>query len=227
MAIIASCPKCAKQLGLPEEFESTDRAECPECRAVFSLSETVQITLPVVRMLDPSEEPAPPSMATDDAQPHNPDDATDDLASNTAPLKSWEERLKNALALDCSSDTVADSPETSDVGGGESATPRQPPSFDFDLDPTPATAMDPAQPTGNLESPEEPPTPPTSSTIEEIGTTQTKKTLADIDAEAKTCSQDLEIPAATTPLSGRRPCNSHQADAISSTGSGFYAQKCQ
>ncbi len=38
MAKIATCPKCAKQLGLPASIAATDRAECPECRAVFSLS---------------------------------------------------------------------------------------------------------------------------------------------------------------------------------------------
>ncbi|NOZ40889.1 MAG: hypothetical protein GXP24_11780 [Planctomycetes bacterium] len=175
MAKIATCPKCAKQLGLPTSIVATDRAECPECHAVFSLSETVQISLPEVRVLDPAE----PSTAGNLTSKKNPTDA---LASNMAPLKSWEERLKNALALDSSSDKEASgmdntidntaeaektlsqylktpspnfSPENrGEEFGTEASVAKQAapspslspsPNFDFELDPSPPAVAEPKQ----------------------------------------------------------------------------------
>ncbi len=140
MANIATCPKCAKQLGLPATIAATDRAECPECRAIFSLSETVQISLPVARVLDPSEQPAT-SPATDDVLPKLSESAADTLADTAAPTKSWEERLKNALALDSSEDqTESIAPKDDEVAApmAEKATPSKTPSFEFELEPAPA-----------------------------------------------------------------------------------------
>ena len=53
MAKIATCPNCAKQLGLPNSISTTDRVECPECHSAFSLSEAIQIKLPVAQILAP------------------------------------------------------------------------------------------------------------------------------------------------------------------------------
>jgi len=131
MANIATCPKCAKQLGLPADVAMTDRAECPECQAVFSLSQTVQISLPVARILDPAESPR---TAAEVSQPTLNSDTPAALASNTAPLKSWEERLKNALAKDSSDDAAtSDDGEAGAVSSiAEDSSP--PPSFEFELD---------------------------------------------------------------------------------------------
>ncbi len=64
----------------------------------------MQISLPVVRVLGPAEQPAAAASASVDEVKRN---APEALASNMAPLKSWEERLRNALALDGTSDEVA------------------------------------------------------------------------------------------------------------------------
>lgn len=170
MANIATCPKCAKQLGLPTSIAMTDRVECPECHAIFSLSETVQISLPVARVLDPVEQPV---FAADELKPTlKPElkkgNVTDALASNTAPLKSWEERLKNALALDDSNEEVApatkaietmsptkDAPKK-DVTKNPAAiktTPKPSPSFEFELDPAPSAVTEPKQKTLDLDLP--------------------------------------------------------------------------
>ena len=160
MAKIATCPKCAKQLGLPAAIAPTDRAECPECHAIFSLSETVQIALPVVRVLDPAEQPA----ATTSSLPVDAkENASEALASNAAPIKSWEERLKNALALDSSADAVAPetaAQETTAIEKNRAEIPAAPiapvassktkpspsPSFEFELDPTPPASPEPVTP---------------------------------------------------------------------------------
>ena len=152
MANIATCPKCAKQLGLPASITATDRAECPECHAIFSLSETVQISLPVVRVLDPAEQPATSasSLPVDVKEVDGKENVSEALASNAAPIKSWEERLKNALALDGSDD--AGTPETkvpakevtqeSIASVVKKKAPSQAPSFDFDLEPAPSEGIE-------------------------------------------------------------------------------------
>ncbi len=151
MAKIATCPKCAKQLGLPASITATDRAECPECHAIFSLSEAVQISLPVARVLDPAEMPvAAASSSTDKLQKN----VTEALASNSAPLKSWEERLKNALALDDSTDETTTEKDKTEPAVSPVATPSRAPSFEFELDPSPPTVEQPKQETLNLELPE-------------------------------------------------------------------------
>ena len=152
MANIATCPKCAKQLGLPASIAATDRAECPECHAIFSLSETVQISLPVVRVLDPAEQPATAESSSSGEVKKN---VTEALASNAAPIKSWEERLKNALALDGSDDEVIPETKVPETKASETtlpekevtrepvapvakkAMPSQAPSFEFELEPAP------------------------------------------------------------------------------------------
>ena len=134
MAKIATCPQCAKQLGLPATIAITDRVECPECGAVFALRETVQIALPVARVLDACEPPlaaasspmtellserplrlAESDSKTLDGLPASPESGLPAplKSGSTAPLRSWEERLKKALAKG-SSDNLA-------VSGNDSA----------------------------------------------------------------------------------------------------------
>ena len=155
MANIATCPKCAKQLGLPSSIVATDRAECPECHAIFSLSETVQISLPVVRVLDPVEQPAAATSSSPVDVKEVKENVSEALASNTAPIKSWEERLKNALALDGSDEGVT--PETkvpaTTLPGKEvpaelvasvakKVMPSPAPSFEFELEPAPPAVVE-------------------------------------------------------------------------------------
>jgi len=174
MANIATCPQCAKQLGLPASIATTDRVECPECRAIFSLSQTVQISLPVARVLDPTEQP---TVAANELKPALMEEkVTGALANNVAPLKSWEERLKNALALDGSDDEVAldtKAPRTTIPGSISGSTTKSTtkkglpknlaaiettpkkasPSFEFELDPTPSVVAEPKQKTLDLDLP--------------------------------------------------------------------------
>jgi|GEM_PF-6455164 len=179
MANIATCPKCAKQLGLPATISMTDQVECPECQAVFSLSETIQIALPVARLLTTTEQPAVVSssetpMTGDTSLPQEGD--TELLkdhskpSTNDAPSeKSWEERLKNALALGDSTAAPSETPDDesnverkieydidhnlendlepnideSPIPSAKQAAVSPSPSFDFQLDPpseTPSTS---------------------------------------------------------------------------------------
>lgn len=146
MADIATCPKCAKQLGLPDSAGVMDRAECPECGSTFALSETVQISLPVARLLPPEPEVTPESIPSA-IEPHD-DRCADELQSADAPKsceatpqQSWEERLKRALALDASEEVEtsaasAENCESADESTvGASAEKVNLPSFDFQLDP--------------------------------------------------------------------------------------------
>ncbi len=185
MANIATCPKCAKQLGLPASIETTDRAECPECRAIFSLSETVQISLPVVRVLDPAEQPvAAVSLSDDEQTPTVKKNVSETLASNTAPLKSWEERLKNALALDGSDDAATSKNDASVVplatASAETTSSRSP-NFEFELEPTPSADAEPKQERTPLELPKSTPlaTPKALSKPAAKRTSSLSKTLAE------------------------------------------------
>ncbi len=149
MADIATCPKCGKQLGLPPSTDATDRVECPECHAIFPLAETVQITLPVARLL-PAEESQfdPPELSgnAQDTEPTStsaaPIETADDHCGDT-PQPSWEERLKRALALDCSEDAAPDEAINSSADEQDGSIPDKieataSPTFDFQLDPPPA-----------------------------------------------------------------------------------------
>lgn len=215
MANIATCPKCAKQLGLPSSIAATDRVECPECHAIFSLSETVQISLPVARVLDPTEQPIVAAKELKSALME--ENVTDALASNTAPLKSWEERLKNALALDDSNDEVA--PETQaiettipektipkkDVTKNPAAietTPKPSPSFEFELDPTPSAVAEPKQKALDLNLPQPKPRATPTAPPQPITkrATSAAKTLADIESgELASAGGPLTSPLAELP----------------------------
>jgi len=136
MAKIATCPKCAAQLGLPDSATLTDRVACPECQADFLLAETIQIALPVARVLAPTEALAtaarPEPSKSADPPPAAP-------KSSTAP-KSWETRLKKAIATDA---TDPEEPVT-----------QSPPSFEFELDlKTPAEAEEPSTAKRELDLP--------------------------------------------------------------------------
>jgi len=158
MANIATCPKCARQLGLPPALASADRVECPECHAAFSLGDTVQISLPVARLLDPTEHYAAAggSIAGDspgEAQAALVDSIADATIEGTAPVRSWEERLREALARDGSAREAASHPlaagsEVSEVSPAPDesriadAAASSPPNFEFELDPTTPTDLD-------------------------------------------------------------------------------------
>ncbi len=170
MARIATCPKCAKQLGLPESIEATDRAECPECRALFSLSEAIQIALPVARIIDFNESVPTTSETTKrEAVQRSPNIVRKassketpagmesqervEPASDAAPIKSWEERLKKALALDDSDDEQ--SPAREELSEASEAAPKEsspssPPSFEIDLDLDPPKQTESPKPSLNL-----------------------------------------------------------------------------
>ena len=197
MANIATCPKCAKQLGLPSSIAATDRAECPECHAIFSLSETVQISLPVVRVLDPAEQPAAATGSSPVDVKEVKENVSEALASNAAPIKSWEERLKNALALDGSDEGVP--PETkvpaTTLPGKEvpaelvapvakKAKPSPAPSFEFELEPAPHAVVE------------------TTPVVREVKASRpaTAKTLADFAPPAEASS-----PGAGAGLMGKLP----------------------
>lgn len=169
MADIATCPKCAKQLGLPAATNATDRVECPECCASFSLAETVQIALPVARLLPPEEVQAElPKMAeipNTCPETSSPTPTTEhcESADGPAPQQSWEERLKRALALDeASEDEPANvaSPAPAEKTTPEAALEQNDstekvvsPSFEFQLDPPQSLADQPAPNNLDLELP--------------------------------------------------------------------------
>ena len=165
MAKIATCPKCAAQLGLPDSATSTDRLECPECQTSFLLGETIQIALPVARVLEPPTEAAPLTSA---APTHV---EAVEATVETHPAKeptSWESRLKNAIA--------ADEPKQSETKKSLSEKPVQPssPSFKFELE-TPA------------ESPSEPLPPAPQKTLADFAANAESKT------ESKTLPKPVEI----------------------------------
>lgn len=153
MANIATCPKCAKQLGMPTEFAVTDRAECPECHETFLLNETVQIPLPVARILEPEEQPTVEnSLAMEVSKFESLAPADEALASiESAPLPSWEERLKKALALDTSNDeplAVTEATKEDEPAAAET------PSFEFELDSQPVVDDQPAPKPFKLDLPD-------------------------------------------------------------------------
>lgn len=143
MADIATCPKCAKQIGLPPTADVTDRVECPECRAVFSMAETVPITLPVARLMPPEELVAEVPETPEPQTEVVPTTATPteseacDSAEAARSAQSWEERLKRALALDASEEAEPPSTETTASTEEEVVEPAASPSFEFQLDPPP------------------------------------------------------------------------------------------
>lgn len=142
MANIATCPKCAKQLGLPLGIALADRVECPECQAVFALIETVQISLPQARLLDATE-----------ASPKVADIATDELplalesevaktepTTVATPKRNWEERLKKALAKDCSDE----GPASADLAPTDLAQTDSEPAEEVAVETTDSTAVEPS-----------------------------------------------------------------------------------
>lgn len=247
MAAIATCPQCAKQLGLPPTASADDSVECPECLASFSLSETVQISLPPARLL-PAEAPqaatTTPAIQPELSAPSNAA-STEDAAENAEDScrkaeTSWEERLKKALALDSSTDAeIADE----QAPGDEQSTPtnHQPtaparetktseyqpvaparettkipsPSFEFQLDPTPAAAQEAAEKPFSLElptMPEEVQATPDATPVKQVGEARVK-TLADFAASAVDASvsgvPEVELmkqdePAPTKPSKSKR-----------------------
>ena len=184
MANIATCPQCAKQLGLPASVALTDQAECPKCLAKFSLSEAVQISLPVARILEPSESQVPPAV-----MPSPP-------AVSAAPQKSWEQRLKDVLATDSEDETVAAAPEkTNEIRTTDKAVPESSPSFDFELDrEVPKREQTKPQPLG-LGLPEPLLESAPKKSLEPAVEQTTAKTLADFEAAADIPALDLDPPA--------------------------------
>ena len=59
MSSIATCPQCAAQLAVPETASASDQAQCPECRAEFSLAAGDLRYLSAAKIVEPVET-APP-----------------------------------------------------------------------------------------------------------------------------------------------------------------------
>lgn len=145
MAKIANCPCCAKQLCLPEGLQATDHVECPACTSAFALSEVVERTLPLARVLPAeavtAEEPANESGSTASEAEAVP--AIDTEPKSTS-MASWEERLKKALGgdlgdlADSGQDSESQDPasltHTSEIEGGEAEALKSPaPAAAFDF----------------------------------------------------------------------------------------------
>jgi len=96
MATIATCPGCTAQLAIPDSATPDSRVQCPECAAKFGICETVQIALPRVRIL-PSPDISP---AAGDTAPKTDPLIPVEESTASAPLASWETRLKKAIASD-------------------------------------------------------------------------------------------------------------------------------
>lgn len=200
MADIATCPKCAKQLGLPATIAATDRAECPECRAIFSLSETVQIKLPVARVLDSTEQ-----LSAVTGEPEfvlNAEESlSDSPASSLTALTSWEERLKKALGnegLGNAPESDNSEDENGEDGASQSteAVTSSPPSFEIELDLDAPKSIESTHGPLDLELPDSfphaaPITLP-ENVIEQTNTSP--KTLADFAATADRSALDLNQP---------------------------------
>ena len=205
MAEIATCPKCAKQIGLPATADATDRVECPECCAAFSMAETVQITLPVARLLPPEELPADPPATLEPqkelVQPvvASTQDETSEIAEETNSSQSWEERLKRALALDASQEAEPPSTEAIASNQDKLAQPVVSPSFEFQLDPPPKIE-EPAPAKLELELPEFlPKTQKAAPTVEQEAepSKASVKTLADFAASAVKSAADTTASVST------------------------------
>lgn len=209
MADIATCPKCAKQIGLPAAAAATDRVECPECSAVFSMAETVQLALPVARLLPPEELAADPPQTSEQqeelvkpAAASAPEESTEP-AEEANCSQSWEERLKRALALDASEQAESPTPKAPASKADEIAEPVASPSFEFQLDPPPK--LEEPEPTKlNLELPEFLPQhkQEVSAGEQESDSSQAPvKTLADFAASAVKSAADTTTSVSTKAMS--------------------------
>lgn len=251
MADIATCPQCAKQLGLPPAASADDRVECPECLASFSLSETVQISLPPARLL-PAESP-PSAAPTPAIQPElsTPSNATStEVAGENAEdscqksAMSWEERLKKALALDSSSDAEivgeqapgdeqSTAPEHQPVAQARETTTIPSPSFEFQLDPV---AEETAEKPFSLElptMPEEVQATPDATPAKQLSEARVK-TLADFAATAVDASVGAvpeveptkqDEPAPTKPSKSKRLAKSLASATVPTVKSAAKATK--
>ncbi len=149
MVSIGTCPQCAAHLALPETATAADHAQCPECRAEFSLADADQRWLSAATILDPVEpsvetspaeafEPIPPEFESQHLEAPRP--AVPELGAGSALLSGWEERLKTAIETTASE--IADPSETT-IHKAEEETPQVPemvtpesaPKFEFNLDP--------------------------------------------------------------------------------------------
>lgn len=254
MADIATCPQCAKQLGLPPAASANDRVECPECLASFSLSETVQISLPPARLL-PAESPpsAAPTPAIQSELSASSNATSTDFADKDAegscrkPETSWEERLKKALALDSSNDTEpADdrehgdqqltTPEYQPVAQARGKTTIPSPSFEFQLDPAPTVAEEAAEKPFSLELPtmsEEVQAAPDAMPSKQVSEARVK-TLADFAATAVDASVGAvpeveptkqDEPAPTKPSKSKRLAKSLASATVPTVKSAAKATK--
>jgi len=203
MANIATCPQCAKQLGLPPAVGRADRVECPECQTVFSLAETVQISLPVARLLDPTEQHPAPGGGLATAAIGETEPAVVASVSACAPtsdppneglarVRSWEARLKQALAKGEAEEQEA---SNADGSGGQAeagpasaagqtteTAPTVAPSFEFELDPTTAADLEQERSKRNRDLPASDLSDPATALPAAQRTKARAKTLADFAA---------------------------------------------